>query len=130
MHLFSLQVHSFSWYTVSDGSRAENEVIVEDWLPKPSVGKHSFPELIFLGMIEEKKIDAAQLGKVNSIGSRLLGSAASVTSNKPVLPDRTPDRNAGCRGACRLQADMGEMENWRTYRWRCRGCLKQFLSHH
>ena len=53
-------------------------------------------------LMEEKKIDAAQLGKVNSTGSRLLGSAASVTLNKPVLPDRTPDRNAGCLVACRL----------------------------
>lgn len=59
--------------------------------------------MIFLGMIEEKKIDAAQLGKVNNTGSRLLGSAASMTSNKPALPDRTPDRNVGCRVAHRLQ---------------------------
>lgn len=58
--------------------------------------------------MKKKKIDAAQLGKVNSTGSRLLGSAASMTSNKPVLPDRTPDRNAGCGVACRLQADMGK----------------------
>lgn len=103
VHLFCLQVHCFSWYAFSDGSRAKNEVTAEDWLPKPSVGKQSFLELIFLGMIKEKKIDAAQLGKVNGIGSRLLGSAASVTSNKPALPDRTPGRNAGCRVACRLQ---------------------------
>ena len=89
-------MHSFSWYFFSDGSRAKNEVTAEDWLPKPYVGKQSFPELIFLGMIEEKKIDAARLGKVNSRGSRLLGSAASMTLNKPTMPNRTPDRNAGC----------------------------------
>jgi hypothetical protein len=49
--------------------------------------ENSFPELIFLGMIEErkrkkkerKKKDAAQFGKVNGTGCRLSGSAASVT---------------------------------------------------
>lgn len=56
--------------------------------------------------MKKKKIDAAQLGKVNNTGSRLLGSAASVTSNKPALPDRTPDRNVGCRVAHRLQASL------------------------
>lgn len=95
-------MHSFSWYVLSDGSRAKNEVTAEEWLPKPYVGKQSFPELIFLGMIEEKKIDAAQLGKVNSTGGSLLGLAASMTSNEPALPDRTPDRNAGCGVARRL----------------------------
>lgn len=48
-------------------------------------------------MTIKKKIDVAQLGKVNSAGSRLLGSAASMTLNKPALPDRTPNRTAGCR---------------------------------
>lgn len=67
--------------------------------------------------MKKKKIDAAQLGKVNSADSRLLGSGASMTSNKPVSPDRTPERNAGCGVACRLQADMGEVESWRTCRW-------------
>lgn len=99
----------FSWYVLSDGSSAKNEVTVEDWLPKPYVGKQSFPELIFLGMIEEKKKkDAVQLGRVNNTGSRLLGSAASMTSNKPALPDRTPDGNAGCGVARRLRGWHGE----------------------
>ena len=89
-------MHSFSWYVLSDGSRAKHEVTTEDWLPKPCVGKQSFPELIFLGIIEDKKIDVAQLGKVNSTGSRLLGSAASMTLNKPGLPKKTPNRTTGC----------------------------------
>ena len=44
--------------------------------------------MIFLGMIEEKKKKkyAVQLGRVNNTGSRLLGSAASMTSNKLALP--------------------------------------------
>lgn len=76
--------------------------------------------MIFLGMIEEKKkkkIDAVQLGRVNNTGSRLLGSAASMTSNKPALPDRTPDRNAGCGVARRLQGwhgENGELKNCRA----------------
>ena len=54
-------------------------------------------------MKKKKKKDAVQLGRVNNTGSRLLGSAASMTSNKLALPDRTPDRNAGCGVARRLQ---------------------------
>lgn len=54
--------------------------------------------------MKKKKIDAAQLGKVNSTGSRLLGSAANMTLNKPALSDRTPNRTAGCRVA-RLQQE-------------------------
>lgn len=72
--------------------------------------ENSFPELIFLGMIEEKEIDATQFGKVSSTGSRFLGSAASMTSNKPALPGMAPGRNAGCGMAHRLQNGMENME--------------------
>lgn len=53
--------------------------------------------------MNKKKKDAAQLGKVNSTGSRLLGPAASMPSNKSALPDRTPAGMQGVRITGRKQ---------------------------
>lgn len=80
--------------------------------------------MIFLGMIEGKRIIAAQVGKVNSTGIRLLGSAANMTSNKPALPDRTYlIEMKGVEWPVSYRNDREEMESWGIARWRCKGWL-------